>query len=205
MPKRKPHVRATEWLEGDELYRLENVPRKLSREELGKMRKDLPYSVFRAQVSRVSNARLRYEISTRSIKTKMKFIQDRLKGAPIKYDTKKAFQDAYTKARMKAHARYGYSDGYIEDVDWYIIAGNSAGIDGALLDRLKDVTDKLTFDELQQLYHDLPEIKLYYQPRNTAGQKKAYSDAVFEEWEDKLRETVEEYEEMVKKKTKKGK
>lgn len=209
MAKRtKPHVKATQWLEGSEFYRWENVPRKLTRAELAEMRNKLPYAVFKERVRRVSEARLRYNIETRSLKSKMKFIQDRIKGAPAKFATKGEFEKAYNTARKRAHRKYGYGKGYITDLGWYINVAFQSGMPGDLLERLDALETQLTFAELQQLYMDLPNLKVYYQSGvdKKTGKAITKSDDVQSEWQSELEDVVHKYEDMIgKRESKKGK
>lgn len=197
MAKRtKPHVKASDWLKGSELYRMENVPRKLTLAELKEMKEYNPYAVFKERVRRVSEARLRYDIETRSLKSKMKFIQDRIKGAPAKYETKAEFNKAYNEARRRAHRKYGYGKGYITDLGWYVEVAYSAGLNEDLIERLDALESLLTFDELQQLYRDLPSLTAYYESDKDpkTGRSHSLSLDMVTEWEDKLEEVLGKYE-----------
>jgi len=72
----------------------------------------------------------------------------------------------------------------------------AAGINEDLIDRLDNISSQLNQAELDALYHELPDLALYYQSSKKKGHSQVAEDTT-EEWSEKLKATLDYYESKI--------
>lgn len=183
---------ATEWLElPDEFSRSFYHPRKVTQAEMNEWRKSMSPRQIVARISRIDKAReqiKRFDVS----KKQMVDVIEKATGERIEKTKKNEgkINKMYKEATMER------GSGHVEDLYWYTNVMEAAGINEDLIDRLDDISSQLNQAELDALYHELPDLTLYYQSSKKTGHSQVAEDTT-EEWSEKLKATLDYYESKI--------
>ena len=128
----------------------------------------------------VDRQRLKWALTHTSWEKKHAFIEE--------YGDKD-YKGNFTGQLKNAATRYMQQfKGEINNVGWYINAAYDSDVDMDTLKKLDALAQVITHDELQQLYHDLPDIRDYYVNKNSA-----HAEDQAQMWTLALEDVIEEY------------
>ena len=183
---------ASEWLElPDEFSRSFYHPRKVTRAELKEWKKEMSPRQIMTRIARVDKAREQIKRFDVSKKTMLDVIEGAT-GERIE----KSHKNYGKISRMYKEATAKRGEGHVDDLYWYTNVMETVGMDEGLIDRLDMVAGALEPAELDALYHELPDIALYYQSSKKPGHSQVV-EGTMEEWSSKLEKTLEYYEKKI--------